>query len=235
MTERNFGRVFLLKKLSIMPPVSRLRLGLMIVAKLTATTIGILTGSAFNSAATAEAERPNFYTKDISDDWSVFGRISIDPASIHDTCSAQRLWPDGSYFQIRKDLTDNSIYLWMKINDWDIRDKADTKYNVQINAFDKNNRWLDGSGLTFSVINKNSVYSINLIAKPFLTAMMASSHMKFVMPGSVQNVTVDFNNLGTQLISALSECISSSKTATLPPNAEIPNLDSPRAIKPSKL
>jgi hypothetical protein len=155
------------------------------------------------------AEPKTFYKQEIpgKTNWTVFGTIFNDPNN-SDKCSAEIAWEDGSLWQLTKHLDESSPYIAIRNADWQISDAPQTRLNVQANAYDENNKFVEGSNLGFTLVNKNTMFSMSLNGDKFIEAVFNSHRMVFIPPGNIPNITVYWGESNAKIMVALANCVS---------------------------
>jgi len=190
----------------------------------------ILVALLFATALTTQSAYADFYnSKNNAGAWTVFGTPGGENNNA--ACVAQVDWTDGSKLQVVKDLEDGEVYLWIKNVDWNIADTPGS-YELRLNFYGSNNR-VAGMITQYYLINKNVVAIPNVNINTFLDKFMDNAKMNFVMPGSIQNMTVSLTG-STKAIENLVECIKVSKNAQLYDRSKnkkaVPDTQSPAAV-----
>lgn len=138
--------------------------------------------------------------------WTVYGHPGNQESKLNPACIAQTTWKDGSYFLMISDLTDKELHLEFKNNEWDIQDKFGQEFELTLNVYTSNDSDVQSWKAYFWLVDKNTIKIRGLDPKTFLPAFMNYSRMKFIMPGTITNASVDLKNT-TKVVGLLVDCI----------------------------
>ena len=173
----------------------------------------------------------DFFARSVDEVWMVNGVTYPENPDKNPTCFADRVYNDGSRFQLSKDLANNELYIWFKNNTWEIKGPfgPKTSYPVRINIFDSRNQIIGGGDMKFSVLAKNIITLRRMSEKAFLEVFFRGDKLVFVMPGTVPNATVTLNGAAKRMVRALSECVKAfgSVDTSKKRKDEVPDLTAP--------
>ena len=194
-------------------------------------------GTAPSSSTTKEQTKADdvlkhrdFFARSIDELWMVHGVTYPDNPDRNPTCFADRVYNDGSRFQLSRDLVKDELYIWFRDNTWEIKEPfgLNTSYSVRINIFNSRNQIIGGGDMKFSVLAKNVITLRRMAEKAFLEVLLRGDKLVFVMPGTVPNTTVTFNGAAKMITRTLSDCAKASRDIdNSRKNEEVPDLTVP--------
>ena len=166
------------------------------------------------SASPAIAEPDNFYYSDVQGTpFFVYGALGDSSKNLNPSCYAAQSYKDGSEFRLIRDLKDGELWMIIQNVNWDMVDKPESVFNMQINFYRGN----DVKPMTFDyvVLNKNTIAIRNIIKDgSFLPAFMIADRMMLIMPGSIPNAYIPLNG-SRKAIEQVAECIRSARDKNL--------------------
>lgn len=158
------------------------------------------------TAMTTSAMAQGFFFEKSIPGWIIVGKPKQN--ELNAVCILEKGWRDGSMFSIFKDLNDGELYIVVTNNGWEIQDNPG-QYNMRIN-FHYSNGAVNGSGAVYELLNKNTIRIRGIKADMFLRDFVNGKVMKFIMPGSINNIEVPLDN-STAGIDVMIDCIKSFK------------------------
>lgn len=168
----------------------------------------------FTSSAFAAGRE--FYKVDVQPGpYFVYGvTADTDGGSGNPACYAEVNWRDGSRFQLIRDLADGELYIFLRNTAWNISDPAGT-YNLRAN-FTRNNQVVSGLNFEYTLVNKNTIVIRNIKKEVFLPLFTANQRMELIMPGTIQNATIDLTG-SSRSLEEISKCIEAARSVDLYP------------------
>lgn len=168
------------------------------------TTIASVVISMFltTTEAYSNTQAPFFQSNDMG--WNVIGlhkRGELNPS-----CRGDKNYNDGSQFSLVKDLHDEELYNVMHNVSWEISDPPKNYSGLRINFHQGSN--IFGLNGNYELLNKNTIRVRNILHKDFISEIVRSSKLMFIMPGSIQNISIDLNG-SSNMIQQLYQCIRS--------------------------
>lgn len=148
----------------------------------------------------------------------------IDGGNGNPACYAEVNFQDGSSFQLIRDLADGELYIFMRNNVWNIGDVPGV-YQLRAN-FTKNGRVVEGLNFKYNLINKNTLVIRNIKKEIFLPLFVLNQRMEIVMPGSIQNASIDLTGT-SRALEEIVKCIDAARTVDLYPENQ-PAAGTPR-------
>lgn len=134
-------------------------------------------------------------------------------------CYAEVNWRDGSRFQLIRDLADGELYIFLRNINWNISDPIGV-YNLRAN-FVRNNHVVNGLNFEYNLVNKNTIVIRNIKKENFLPLFTGNQRMEFIMPGSIQNASVDLTG-SSRSLEEISKCIDVARGVDLYPENSRP-------------
>lgn len=146
------------------------------------------------------AAHADFYNAQ-SGNWVVYGAEGGEGQN--PACVVERMWDDGSEFQLTYDLMSDELYIWLVNRQWAILQPMDRPETLYMQAVGSNPT--DGN-LTYYAVTSNTIVVPDIEPRTFLEAFASQSELQIYMPYGLQNAFIDLN--GTRLATNLfAECI----------------------------
>lgn len=169
----------------------------------------LFTSSAFAAGTefyNVDVQPGPYYVKGVTAD--------TDGGSGNPACYAEITFRDGSRFQLIRDLADGELYIFLRNNTWNIADPAGV-YRLRAN-FTRNNQVVSGLNFDYNLVNKNTIVIRNIRKENFLPLFTANHRMELVMPGSIQNASIDLTG-SSRSLEEISKCIDVARSVDLYP------------------
>jgi opacity protein-like surface antigen len=141
-------------------------------------------------------------------------------------CYAEVNYRDGSRFQLIRDLADGELYIYLRNTSWNISD-APGVYQLRAN-FSRNGQFVSGLNFSYNQVNKDTIVIRNIKRETFLPLFTANAVMTFVMPGNIQNASVDLTG-SSRSLEEISKCIDAARSVDLYPQGQ-PAVSAPRTF-----
>lgn len=168
----------------------------------------------FTSSAFAAGRE--FYNVDVRPGpYYVLGvTADVDGGSANPACYAEINYRDGSRFQLIRDLADGELYIFLRNTSWNISD-APGNYQLRAN-FVRNSQVVSGLNFQYRLVNKDTIVIRNIKKETFLPLFTANESINIIMPGSIQNGTIDLTG-SSRALEEISKCINAARGVDLFP------------------
>jgi hypothetical protein len=159
--------------------------------------IVLITGMSY-----AQQQREFFFRKEVHG-WHITGRMPLPNSKENPSCMVAREWDARIRVLLVSDLTDGELYMSVGHRFWTIKD-APGKYELRLNMMSGENV-IVGEFVEYELIDPTAIMIPNLPAKEFLAALMRTSKIQLVMPGSISTLDIPTDN-GADVVVGLMDC-----------------------------
>lgn len=160
--------------------------------------------------ATTSFAADNFFYKNSSGQWDVFGHAGN--STLNPACVMQTNWNDGSKLLVIQDLSDGELYIHFSHKKWNVKGPYNKNYQLTLRFIDSRN--ILNLKAEFTLTNSDSIVIRGIKHEVFLDPFVVSDTMVFVMPGDVPDVSVGLR--GTRnIFDYVKECMRESQNVKL--------------------